>query len=253
MGARRGLPRRHALLLMAGAAIAAGAGPAMADGSAITGTVVYRERMLLPEGAQATVRLEDVSLADTPAKVLAETTVPATTSPTAFVLTYSGSALEPGHRYALRASISAGAELLFATTEHIAFDGTQTDGFELLVRRVAADVAATTIVGSWLAEDFGGAGVIDDLQSTLTIAADGGVTGHSGCNGFGGTATIEDDKLSFGPLAGTLMACAEAVMDQERKFYSALEATAAFRIDTETGKLFLLDGQGVELARFGTQ
>jgi heat shock protein HslJ len=45
------------------------------------------------------------------------------------------------------------------------------------------------------------------------------------------------------------MACAEAAMDQERKFYDVLERTAAFRVD-DTGKLVLLDTDGAELARF---
>jgi len=241
--------------LLAGLALAlATALPGLADESVITGNVVYRERMLLPDGAEATVRLEDVSLADAPATTLAEVTIPARTSPTPFTLPYPAGALAEGHRYALRASISAAGELMFTTTEHVAFDGTQLDGFELVVQRTGGGdepAAAPAIVGSWLAEDFGGGGVIDDLQSTLTIAADGTVTGHSGCNGFGGTATIAADKITFGPLAGTLMACAEAVMDQERKFHDALERTASFSIDAQ-GKLVLHDAAGAELAKFST-
>lgn len=223
--------------------------PALADETTITGDIVYRERMLLPEGAEAAVRLEDVSLADAPAAVIAEVTIPARTSPTPFTLAYPAQALEEGRSYALRATISAGGELMFRTTEHVAFDGTVVDGIELLVRRTAGEAEATGIVGSWLAEDIGGGGVIDDAQSTLTVAADGAVNGKSACNGFGGTATIEGDKVTFGPMIGTLMACAEAIMDQERKFYDALDRTASFRID-ETGKLFLLDEDGAELARF---
>lgn len=223
-----------------------------ADEAVITGDVVYRERMLLPAGAEANVRLEDVSLADAKATVLAEVTVPATTSPTPFTLPYPATAIEAGHTYALRASISVGAELMFTTTSHTAFDGTQIDGVELLVQRVAADAATPAIVGSWLAEDIAGGGVIDDLQSTLTIAADGAVTGNSGCNGFGGRATIDGDTVSFGPLAGTMMACAEAVMNQENKFHDALGRTAAYRLDAPTGKLVLLDATGGELMKLSS-
>ena len=64
-------------------------------------------------------------------------------------------------------------------------------------------------------------------------------------------ATIAGDTLSFGPLAGTLMACPEAVMDQERKFHDALAATAAFWLDAAQRKLVLLDAAGAELIRFG--
>ncbi len=244
------LSRRSALQLVAGALVVSVV-PARADGPVITGTVVYRERMLLPAGAEAEVTLEDVSLADAPATVLGTVTVPATTSPTRFTLPYDATAMAEGHSYALRAAIRADGALLFTTTDHIAFEPARLDGYELLVRRVASDEAgALSLYRSWLAEDIGGAGVLDDVQSTLTIAEDGSVTGRGGCNGFGGMATIAGDRLSFGPLAGTLMACSEAVMDQERKFHEALARTAAFRLDTAQGKLHLLDAGGAELVRF---
>lgn len=105
-----------------------------------------------------------------------------------------------------------------------------------------------TPIGAWLAEDIGGAGVIDDAQTTLVIAADGTVTGSGGCNGYGGAATIGADSLSFGSLAGTRMACAEAIMNQENRFHEALSRTASFRIDAD-GKLLLLDAGGAELVR----
>jgi putative lipoprotein len=75
------------------------------------------------------------------------------------------------------------------------------------------------------------------------------VTGNGGCNGFGGTATIEGDKIRFGPMAGTLMACAEAITNQEGKFHDALTRAASYRID-ETGKLVLLDAGGTQLVTF---
>lgn len=239
--------------LVLAAAMAMGATMAMADGPAITGSVVYLERMLLPEGAEARVTLEDVSRADATADIVAEVTVPARTTPTLFVLSYPAESLVDGHRYALRATISAGGELLLTTTESHPFDPAVTDGIELLVRRSGATPEPEpSIVGSWLAEDIGGAGVIDDLQTTLTVAADGAVNGHGGCNGFGGTATIAGDSVSFGPLAGTMMACAEAIMNQENSFHAALGKTASFRIDAAQGKLFLLEANGAELVRLAS-
>jgi putative lipoprotein len=237
---------RLGIVLLAG--VIGFAGASVADEPVLTGTVVYLERMLLPAGAVAEVTLEDVSLADAPATSLGTVTVPAHTSPTPFTLPYDAAAITAGHSYALRASIRADGALMFATMDHVAFDPARLDGYELLVRRVAD--AAPSLYGAWLAEDIGGAGVLDDVQSTLTIAEDGTVSGRGGCNGFGGMATISGEKLSFGPLAGTLMACPEAVMDQERKFHDALAATAAFRLDAAERKLVLLDAAGTELVRF---
>ena len=114
------------------------AGAAAADEPVLTGTVVYLERMLLPAGAVAEVTLEDVSLADAPATALGTVSVPATTSPTRFTLPYDAAAIAAGHSYALRASIRADGELMFTTMDHVAFDPARLDGYEVLVRRVAA-------------------------------------------------------------------------------------------------------------------
>lgn len=244
--------RRPAMALIAGVMLASVAGVALADGTTITGTVVYRERMLLPEGAVATVRLEDVSLADAPARVIAETSVAASTSPTAFSIDYDPSQLEAGHTYAWRASITAGDELMFTTTERHTFDP-EAAGVELLVQRVAGSEAATLpLAGAWLAEDIAGGGVIDNLQTTLEIAADGKVSGNGGCNRFSGSASIDGDKISFGDLASTMMACTEAAMDQEMKFHAALAAAHTFRIDAEQRKLFLSDAAGKVVAQFSS-
>lgn len=243
--------RRPALALIAGVMLASMAGAALADGTTVTGNVVYRERMLLPEGAVATVRLEDVSLADAPAKLIAETSVPASTSPTAFSLAYDPARLETGHTYAWRASITAGEELMFTTTERHTFDP-QANGVELLVQRVASGdaAAALPLTGAWLAEDISGGGVIDYLQTTLEIAADGKVSGSGGCNRFTGSAAIDGDKITFGNLASTMMACTEAAMDQEHKFHAALADARTYRIDAEQRKLFLSDQAGKVVAQF---
>ena len=242
--------RRPAMALIAGVMLASIAGVALADGATITGNVFYRERMLLPEGAVATVRLEDVSLADAPARVIAETSVPASTSPTAFSIDYDPAQIEAGRTYAWRASITAGDELMFTTTERHTFDP-QAAGVELLVQRVASSEAATLpLAGAWLAEDINGGGVIDNLQTTLEIAADGKVSGNGGCNRFSGSATIDGDKISFGDLASTMMACTEAAMDQEMKLHAALADTRTYRIDAEQKKLFLSDAAGKVVAQF---
>ena len=112
----------------------------------------------------------------------------------------------------------------------------------------AAD--ALPLAGAWLAEDIGGAGVVDNLQTTLEIAADGKVSGNGGCNRFTGSATIEGDKIAFGDLGSTMMACEEAAMDQEMKFHAALAAARTFQIDAEQKKLFLSDEAGKVVAQF---
>jgi putative lipoprotein len=75
---------------------------------------------------------------------------------------------------------------------------------------------------SWRTETIMGHPVIDNSASTITFEAAGRVTGRGGCNRYFGTAAIEDERLSFGPLGATKMACPPALMDQERRFFGVL-------------------------------
>lgn len=107
--------------------------------------------------------------------------------------------------------------------------------------------------GRWLVEDIRNRGVIDNLQTTLEIDAKGQVSGRGGCNGYGGSATIRRDRITFSPMASTRMACVPAVMDQENRFHKALARVVRWRI-APTGQLLLLDRSGravLRLAKLG--
>ncbi len=232
--------------------------PVRAEARTLKGQVVYRERMLLPPGAVVEVKLLDVSLADAPARTLAEARITdARTSPIAYTLRYDSSQIEPRRTYALQARIVEGDRLLFInTTRHTVFGGGQDggkEGGEIQVEKVGGDQAevppSASPVGRWLAEDIRGGGVIDNLQSVVEIATDGAVTGSGGCNRMRGQATISGTSITITPLASTMMACPPAIMDQEGKFMAALEAARSFRIDPQQRKLFLFDGAGQTVLR----
>lgn len=103
--------------------------------------------------------------------------------------------------------------------------------------------AAEAPFGTWLAEDIGGAGVIDNAQTTLELQPGGLFSGSGGCNRYSGTATLDGAAITFGQVAATMMACVPALMDQEQRFFAALATVKAWRLSAE-GKLELLDGQG---------
>jgi META domain-containing protein len=54
-------------------------------------------------------------------------------------------------------------------------------------------------------------------------------------------ATISKERISFGAIASTRMACTPAVMDQEGKFFAVLREVQSWRIDPTRQKLILLD------------
>jgi putative lipoprotein len=127
-----GLLRALGLLLVS----AACASPA--GSGSLSGTVSYRERMALPEGAVVKVVLLDVSLVDAPARVIAEQEIrPTQQVPVPFTLAYDPSELERGHRYGLRASIQdVNGRLLWGTTSsHPVFGADAPETHALVLQR----------------------------------------------------------------------------------------------------------------------
>ncbi|HET9010602.1 MAG TPA: META domain-containing protein [Gemmatimonadaceae bacterium] len=73
------------------------------------------------------------------------------------------------------------------------------------------------------------------------------MSGSGGCNRIGATYTLDGDRLSFGPILATRMACADALLNrQETDFLAALQATTRYRI---AGDTLILAGAGDDLAR----
>jgi uncharacterized lipoprotein YbaY/heat shock protein HslJ/uncharacterized lipoprotein NlpE involved in copper resistance len=88
----------------------------------ISGSAAYRQRIAMPSDAVLTVRIEDVSRADAPALVLAETSEPfgARQVPIAFSLNVPSTAIDPRFSYGVRATITVEGTLRFTTTRSYA-------------------------------------------------------------------------------------------------------------------------------------
>ena len=129
-------------LLVLATACASPSGPAQ-----LTGAVTYRERSALPEGAVVRVTLLDVSMLDMPERVIAEQEIRTQGEqvPIAFALEFERTTIEPGHRYALRASIrEPDGRLAWATaTAHPLVEPGAAGEVSVLMQRVAAAVAPT--------------------------------------------------------------------------------------------------------------
>lgn len=110
-------------------------------------------------------------------------------------------------------------------------------------------VEVRNLIGSeWLAEDIGGAGVVDRSHSTLRFAAADRIDGDTGCNRFMGPLAVAGSDIRLGPLATTRRACAPALMDQERRYLVALAQGTAFELDGT--RLLLLDDGHQPLVRY---
>jgi heat shock protein HslJ len=89
---------------------------------------------------------------------------------------------------------------------------------------------------------------IAGTEVTMTIDEDGTVSGSAGCNRYNGTAIVEGDEVSFGPLATTKKACEPDVNAQEQTVLSAMDEVRTASIDGT--QLELLDGSGSMLLAF---
>lgn len=221
---------------------------ALAAPRTLRGSVFYRERIALPPGAVLEVRLLDVSLADAPARTLAQTRITNPRNPARFALRFDRALLRPRRSYALQARILSGDRLLFINTTRHAVSRTGPEAIEIRVEHASAPPQEDTApVGRWLAEVIGGDGVLDRLQTVLEIASDGTVSGSGGCNRMSGRATITGRSIRFGPLASTNMACTPAAMDQEHRFFTALNQVRRWEHNRNHGKLTLLAADGTAL------
>ena len=100
---------------------------------------------------------------------------------------------------------------------------------------------------SWVVTgyDDGSQTVTDVLAGTTltaTFAEDGTITGNSGCNDYNGPYTVTGNQIKIGPLASTMKACEQAVMDQEQQYLAALSTAATYRIDGSKLELRTADG-----------
>ena len=231
------------------------AGPAQAG--VLTGTATYRERIALPPDATFEVMLEDVSLADAPAKVLGRSILdPAGQPPFHFGIAYQDQAIVPNHRYAVRAVVRHRGKLLFTTDTHVpAFD----KGGKVAIQMVrvadpgeqgAGRVADNPLRGTyWKLVQVNQSAVkaSGDLREPhlLFSATEGRLSGHGGCNGIGGSFEADGNSLRFKNMVGTMMACEN--MAQESAFLQALQTVQRYRITG--GQLELLNETGVAVVK----
>ena len=218
----------------------------------LEGTATYRERIAVPDGAVLEVELYDVSRQDAPAPRLASIAVKAAGAvPIDFRLLYDPAMIDERFSYAVTARLLVDGEPVFRSTSvHPVLTRGAPDRVEILMEKLGqgARVEMPSLVGAtWLVEDIRGGGVIDFAQTTIGFDDRGGVHGYGGCNDFNGSAEIAGEELSLGPMAATRRACAEALMDQEFKFFATLDAVEGYRFDGPF--LLLTDAAGDAVLR----
>jgi putative lipoprotein len=140
----RGLVVVFAAALAAAVAACAPVAPTVAPQpqamKTLNGTLAYRLRIAIPPETEATVRLVDVSRADAPATVIAETRfkTEGRQVPLPFRLEYDPARIDQRMRYAVSGELRAGGRILFLnTTRHnVLTHGAPSDNVEILLEQL---------------------------------------------------------------------------------------------------------------------
>jgi heat shock protein HslJ len=66
--------------------------------------------------------------------------------------------------------------------------------------------------------------VLAGSHLTLTLDRDGRAYGNGGCNHWFAQYHLQDDQLGFGEVGSTRRACRPELMEQEQRFFQALQA-----------------------------
>ncbi len=91
-------------------------------------------------------------------------------------------------------------------------------------------VAGMDLAGtSWVLSSLDGSLPLPGTRVTLAFGNDGTANGTDGCNQFNGAYTQDGSNLTFAqPMASTMMACEDAIMNQATAYMNALAATTDF-------------------------
>ncbi|MGR4064203.1 MAG: YbaY family lipoprotein [Vulcanimicrobiaceae bacterium] len=240
----------------------------------VTGTVSYRAHTALDPQARVWVSLQDVSLADAPAKLVANTLVKGGGAlPLPFDIAYDPDGIVASHRYVVRSTIIVDGVTRYVTdasypvithgspsvvhltlvpahepaTTHVVAPPASAPPMPM--QPPAAPPAAAPSPGApqptltstaWGLTSVNGkafAGTADNQPYLQFDAADKHLSGFSGCNRLaGGYQTDGTSTLHLGQVASTMMMCEPGVENQP--FVAALSTITSYAITGTTLTLY---------------
>lgn len=222
-------------------------------------SVAYRERIMLPPGAELKLTLADAAEMDIAAEEIASLTLPVEGGPPYdLTLDYDPGKLNKKGSYVLRATIWEGDKLIFTSTESIeAFKNQDDSPVEIIVRSLDSKSASLTQGNVPLEDTYW---KLVSLNNKKIKVGDGDqdlyiqflynesrVNGYAGCNNFSGGYETDGANLKFGMMMSTKKMCMETI-DQEQEYLLMLSKTESYAIEED--KLLFKNSEGQVLAEF---
>jgi heat shock protein HslJ len=116
----------------------------------------------------------------------------------------------------------------------------------LLLAACATSSGGARIGGEWRAADVNGVPIVGG-PLTLRLGSGSQASGSAGCNSFTGTYELRSrERIDFGPLGATRMACDPAVMEQEARYLAILDAAENYsRYGDGSLSIIAADGRAI--------
>ena len=128
------------------------------------------------------------------------------------------------------------------TTLFVAF------GASLMLAGCASDKIKLEPNSTYTVEWIGERPLIDNSYLTITLDEDGRAFGTSGCNHWFASFSLDDQQISFSNIGSTRIACAEALMEQEQRFFEALGAVQRWDLSpTDQLRLWPASGKPIRM------
>lgn len=132
-----------------------------------------------------------------------------------------------------------------------ASDPTSLPAYRAIADYLMAQEEAPQLMGrEWFIEDIAGKGVVDNSPASLLFMPNGRLAGNASCNRLMASYTQDGDGLLIGDAGATMMACPEALMNQERSLLDLLSMVERYSIDdTDALVLTTSDGETITARR----
>lgn len=232
---------------------------------AVTGEVVYRERIAMPENAVVTVRVSDVSRQDVAAEVIGEQVITAPGNvPVKYSVPYDGSKIIPNNRYAVSARIEVNGQLMWISTTRIPVitHDAPTSDVQILVQRVGGagggtaeqptqtpppSPSAQTLTGVVWKWQFSKTPTEettpdDSNKYTVEFTGDGKARIKADCNRGSATYTTDATVITISPIAMTRAYCGDTSKDTV--FVSQLQKAGNYSLMDHDLWIALAEGAG---------
>ncbi|QSJ18010.1 META domain-containing protein [Nostoc sp. UHCC 0702] len=100
---------------------------------------------------------------------------------------------------------------------------------------------AAGLKGNWQLESLGGAPVLEKTQITAEFENDfhGSISGSGGCNRYVASFTANSGRITVGSnmIATPILCSPESIMQQERKYFDALQSATSYDVSDQNLKL----------------